>query len=143
VRASDEVANLHSRVSDGFAWLRMWGRAGAERRTQDESRSTACGESCARSVALWCPADLVRGWVRAGHGRDPDERPRAEAFEHVWKRIKSELGHLYVVEVDASALDAFKQKLPKHLGPNSVNQHLILIRAAPTSMEARQAEELA
>jgi hypothetical protein len=28
-----------------------------------------------------------------------------------------------------SALDAFKQKLPDHLGPKSINQHLILIRA--------------
>jgi integrase len=45
------------------------------------------------------------------------------------KRIKPELGHLYVEEIDTSALDAFKQTLPKQLGPKSVNQYLILIRA--------------
>lgn len=52
-----------------------------------------------------------------------------DAYEHVWKRIERELGHLYIEEVDTSALDAFKQKLPAHLGPKSINQHLILIRA--------------
>jgi len=52
-----------------------------------------------------------------------------DAFEHVWKRIKPELNHLYVEEIDTSALDAFKQTLPKQLGPKSVNQYLILIRA--------------
>jgi integrase len=53
-----------------------------------------------------------------------------DAHEHVWKRIEPELGHLYIEEIDTSALDAFKRKLPEHLGPKSVNQHLILIRAA-------------
>jgi integrase len=52
-----------------------------------------------------------------------------DAFEHLWTRIKPELGHLYVEEVDTSALDAFKRTLPSKLGPKSVNQHLILIRA--------------
>jgi integrase len=52
-----------------------------------------------------------------------------DAYEHVWKRIDPELGHLYVEEVDTSALDTFKQALPKHLGSKSINQHLILIRA--------------
>ncbi len=52
-----------------------------------------------------------------------------DAVEHLWKRIEPELGHLYIEEVDTSALDAFKLTLPQHLGPKSVNQHLILIRA--------------
>jgi integrase len=52
-----------------------------------------------------------------------------DAYEHVWKRIEPQLGHLYIEEVDTSALDAFKQTLPGHLGPKSINQHLILIRA--------------
>ena len=52
-----------------------------------------------------------------------------DAYEHVWKRIDPELGYLYVEEVDTSALDTFKQALPKHLGSKSINQHLILIRA--------------
>ena len=53
-----------------------------------------------------------------------------DAYEHVWKRIEPQLGHLYVEEVDTSALDAFKRSLPPHLGPKSINQHLILVRAA-------------
>jgi integrase len=53
-----------------------------------------------------------------------------DAYEHVWKRIGPKLGHLWVEAVDTSALDAFKRSLPEHLGPKSVNQHLILVRAA-------------
>jgi site-specific recombinase XerD len=52
-----------------------------------------------------------------------------DAFEHLWKRIAPELGHLHIEDVDTSALDAFKQSLPSHLGPKSINQYLILIRA--------------
>ena len=52
-----------------------------------------------------------------------------DAYEHLWKRIKPALGHLYVEEVDTSALDAFKQSLPTHLAPKSINQYLILVRA--------------
>jgi len=59
----------------------------------------------------------------------PFEGPRQGCYEHVWKRIKPELGHLYIEEVGTSALDSFKQTLPKHLGPKSINQHLIVVRA--------------
>jgi integrase len=52
-----------------------------------------------------------------------------DGFEHLWKRIEPELGDLFVEEVTTSALDAFKQALPSHLGAKSINQHLILIRA--------------
>jgi integrase len=52
-----------------------------------------------------------------------------DAYEHVWKRIEPELGKLYVEQVDTPALDAFKRSLPIHLGPRSINHHLILIRA--------------
>ena len=52
-----------------------------------------------------------------------------DAYEHLWKRIEPELGHLFIEEVDTSALDGLKSKLPRHLGPKSINQHLILIRA--------------
>jgi site-specific recombinase XerD len=52
-----------------------------------------------------------------------------DSYEHLWKRIEPELGHLYVEEVTTSALDAFKRALPEHLGAKSINQHLILIRA--------------
>jgi len=52
-----------------------------------------------------------------------------DAVEHLWKRTKPELGHLYVEEIDTSALDAFKQKLPAELGPSSINHYLALVRA--------------
>ncbi len=52
-----------------------------------------------------------------------------DAYEHVWKRIGPKLGTLYVEQVDTSALDGFKRSLPTHLGPKSINQHLILVRA--------------
>ena len=53
-----------------------------------------------------------------------------DAYEHVWKRIDPKLTlTLYVEQVDTSALDAFKRSLPAHLGPKSINQHLILVRA--------------
>jgi integrase len=52
-----------------------------------------------------------------------------DAYEHVWKRIDPAIGSLYVEQVDTSALDGFKRTLPSHLGPKSVNQHLILVRA--------------
>ena len=41
-------------------------------------------------------------------------------YEHVWRRIEPQLGHLYIEEVDTSALDAFTQTLPDHLGPKSM-----------------------
>jgi hypothetical protein len=52
-----------------------------------------------------------------------------DAYEHVWKRIGPELGHLYIEEVTTSALDAFKRTLPEHLGPRSINHRLVLVRA--------------
>src|SRR5450432_2741452 len=51
------------------------------------------------------------------------------AYEHVWKRIEPELGHLFIEVVDTSAMDAFKRKLPSRLAPRSINHYLILIRA--------------
>src|SRR5262249_32225432 len=53
-----------------------------------------------------------------------------DAYEHLWKRIDPVLGHLYIEEVDTSAIDNLKSQLPDHLGPKSINQHLILVRAA-------------
>src|SRR5271155_199216 len=57
-------------------------------------------------------------------------KDRARDFYlRLWKRIEPELGKLYVEQVDTSALDAFKRSLPIHLGPRSINHHLVLIRA--------------
>ena len=52
-----------------------------------------------------------------------------DAYEHVWKRIEPELGYRLIEAIDTSLLDAFKTTLPKTLGPKTINQHLILIRA--------------
>jgi integrase len=75
-----------------------------------------------------------------------DEIPFAEAYEaymaatkmkdrsrdsntHHWARIGPLLGHYLIEEVDTSALDVFKQKLPTHWKPQTVNHYLGLVRA--------------
>ena len=57
------------------------------------------------------------------------ENRTRESYEHLWKRIGPELGHLFIEDVDTSAMDAFKLTLPKAHGPKTINQHLILISA--------------
>jgi hypothetical protein len=51
-----------------------------------------------------------------------------DSYEFLWRRIKPILGHLYVHQIDTSAMDRFKLALPQ-LSPKSINQHLILLRA--------------
>jgi integrase len=53
----------------------------------------------------------------------------SDTYAHHWKRIEPILGHLYIEEITTTELDGFKQKLPRHLGPRSVNHHLTLVRA--------------
>jgi integrase len=52
-----------------------------------------------------------------------------DTYKHHWRRIEPALGHFLIEDVDVSALDRFKQGLPPHLGPRTVNHHLTLIRA--------------
>ena len=52
-----------------------------------------------------------------------------DAYTHYWDRVESVLGHLYIEEVTASAMDGLKSALPSHLGPKSINNHLTLVRA--------------
>ena len=52
-----------------------------------------------------------------------------DSYELLWRRIKPELGYRIVSNIDTTTLDKFKTTLPDHLGPKSVNQHLILVRA--------------
>jgi integrase len=52
-----------------------------------------------------------------------------DSYEHLWKRVEPELGYRQIDKIDTSALDSFKSTLPSKLGPKSINQHLILIRA--------------
>ena len=52
-----------------------------------------------------------------------------DTYEHHWTRIEPILGHFLIEDVDTMALDVFKQKLPKHLGPRTVNHYLTLVRA--------------
>lgn len=53
-----------------------------------------------------------------------------EDYEKFWSRdIAKHLAHLYVEEVRTEAIDTVKSALPKDLGPKSINQRLILIRA--------------
>ena len=65
--------------------------------------------------------DYLDGTTLANRTRDSNT--------HLWTRIGPVLGHVFVEDVSTAALDAFKRTLPDHLGPKSVNQHLILISA--------------
>ncbi|MCK9463248.1 MAG: tyrosine-type recombinase/integrase [Proteobacteria bacterium] len=61
-----------------------------------------------------------------------------DAYEHHWKRIGPLLGYLYIEEITTSELDRFKQRLPRDLGPQTVNHHLTLIRAVLRFMWKRE-----
>jgi len=52
-----------------------------------------------------------------------------DSYEHLWRRIEPILGHHWIEQINTSLIDDFKGSLPKHLGPKTVNQHLILVRA--------------
>jgi len=61
-----------------------------------------------------------------------------DTYRHHWKSIEPVLGHYLIHEVDTSALDLLKQKLPAHLGPQSKNHHLTLVRAILGFMWSRR-----
>jgi len=46
-----------------------------------------------------------------------------------WSQIEPCLGHLYIEQVDTSAIDELKQSLPDHLGPESINNRTKVVRA--------------
>ena len=52
-----------------------------------------------------------------------------DSYGNLWPQIKPVLGHLFIEEVDTSAMDALKRALPSRLGPKSVNNRLALVRA--------------
>lgn len=49
-------------------------------------------------------------------------------WERCWPDIRPVLGQRFIEEVDTSALDLLKTRLPKHLGPASINHRLALVR---------------
>lgn len=49
-------------------------------------------------------------------------------WERCWPDIKPVLGHRFIEEVDTSALDLLKARLPSHLAPSSINHRLSLVR---------------
>jgi integrase len=61
-----------------------------------------------------------------------------DSYEHHWKRIQPVLGHLFIEDVTTSTLDDFKTALPAHMGPTTVNHHLILVRAVLRFMWQRE-----
>ena len=79
-------------------------------------------------------SDAYRAYMAAAQLKD---RAR-DTYEHHWKRIGPILGHLVLEEITTSELDAFKQQLPRTLGPRSVNHHLTLIRAILRFMWKRE-----
>jgi integrase len=50
-------------------------------------------------------------------------------YTQIWPQIQPTLGHLFIEEVDTSAMDALKCALPAHLAPATVNRRLALVRA--------------
>jgi integrase len=52
-----------------------------------------------------------------------------DSYRNLWPQIKPVLGHLFIEEVDTTAMDALKGALPANLGPKSVNNRLALVRA--------------
>ena len=52
-----------------------------------------------------------------------------DSYGNLWPQIEPVLGHLFIEEVDTSAMDALKRALPSRLGPKSVNNRLALVRA--------------
>ena len=52
-----------------------------------------------------------------------------DSYANLWPQIQPVLGHLFIEEVDTSAMDALKRALPSRLGPKSVNNRLGLVRA--------------
>jgi integrase len=78
-------------------------------------------------------ADAYQAYLAATTMKD---RSR-DHCEHQWTRIEPVLGHQLIEEIDTWTLDGFKQQLPSHLGPASVNHHLGLIRAVLSFMWKR------
>ena len=52
-----------------------------------------------------------------------------DSYEFLWTRIEPELAHLQLQEVTTAVLDVFKRRLPDHIGANTVNHHLVVVRA--------------
>lgn len=88
----------------------------AERRRREQLFTGAQKVLCAEAFDLYMAAERLKDRTR-------------DSYEFLWGRIKMHIGHLYVEDVDTSTLDAFKQTLPKNLGPNSVNHYLAIIKA--------------
>jgi len=82
--------------------------------------------------------DLIRGRKRYTladayelymSGTAMKDRSR-DAYKTRWRRIEPVLGHFYIEEVTTVALDQLVASIPSHLSPKSVNEHLVLVRAA-------------
>jgi len=46
-----------------------------------------------------------------------------------WSRTEPYLGHLYIEQVDTSAIDELKRSLPEHLGPEWIHNRTKVVRA--------------
>jgi len=93
-------------------------RTKAEARTQGRKRL----DELLRGDRLVILADAYEQYMTAIKMKD---RTR-DAYQRLWERVDTELGHVYIEQVDTPAMDSFKQTLPAHLSPN---HHLRLIKA--------------
>src|SRR5664280_2666669 len=104
---------------------------GRERKGGYRTKAEATAAERAARLALingGAAIDFRQAYTAYMRATSMKDRAR-DAYEHVWKRIEPQLGYRLIESIDTSLLDTFKITLPKHLGPKSINQHFILIRA--------------
>ena len=70
-------------------------------------------------------ADAYRMYLSATTMK-PGSRDNCTRF---WRDLESQVGHLYIEEVDTSVIDELKSGLPTHLGPESINNRIKIVRA--------------
>ena len=70
-------------------------------------------------------ADAYRRYLSATTMK-PGSRDNCQRF---WRDLQSHIGHLYIEQVDTSVIDELKAGLPTHLGPESINNRLKIVRA--------------
>jgi len=88
----------------------------AERRKREELISGQKRFLMANAYRMYVSATTMK----------PGSRDNCTRF---WRDLESQIGHLYIEQVDTSVIDELKAGLPTHLGPESINNRLKIVRA--------------
>ncbi len=88
----------------------------AERRKREELISGQKRFLMANAYRMYLSATTMK----------PGSRDNCTRF---WRDLESHIGHLYIEQVDTSVIDELKAGLPTHLGPESINNRLKIVRA--------------